>query len=165
MLGSDELGWTVERAPGSSLREPGVTPASATTLSFATWTEFEKLCGQSRVWAGVHFPDAVPAGQDIGTEVARRSFKFFQDHLNNEGQAGRFHGYKAGCRQSAASLQPSMSTSSSSRPELAKDERPYSKPGGVETAEGSSGSKKGRASVENIQLRLPATRRGYVHPW
>ena len=93
LLGSDELGWAIERATGSSLREPGVTPASPTTLSFATWTEFDKLCGQSRVWGVVHFPDAVPAGQAIGTAVAHRAFKFFQDHLNNEGQAGRFHGY------------------------------------------------------------------------
>ena len=29
------------------------------TLSFYTWSEFEKNCGYSRLYGGVNFPDAV----------------------------------------------------------------------------------------------------------
>ena len=85
---SDDLNWDIPRPAGSSVREPGVTPAANTTLSFATWTQFDEECGQSRVWGGVHFPDAVPAGQSIGREVGEEAFKFFQDHLKGEGVAG-----------------------------------------------------------------------------
>ena len=58
-LGSDELGYPVDRPAGSSDVEPGITPAADTTLVFPTWTDFAADCGQSRVWAGVHFQSAV----------------------------------------------------------------------------------------------------------
>jgi hypothetical protein len=58
-LGSDVLGFPVERLAGSSRIEPGVTPAVDTVLVFPNWTEFAADCGQSRVWAGVHFQSAV----------------------------------------------------------------------------------------------------------
>lgn len=55
----DQLNWTVSRAAGSSRIEPGVTPAAPVDLLFETWTQFAADCGQSRVWAGVHFQAAV----------------------------------------------------------------------------------------------------------
>jgi len=58
-LGSDTLGYPFEFKEGSSRIEPGVTPSADTTLIFPTWTDFEQDCGQSRVWAGVHFQSAV----------------------------------------------------------------------------------------------------------
>lgn len=58
-LGDDQLGYPVEYPAGSSRIEPGVTPSADTTLVFDTWTDFENDCGQSRVWAGVHFQSAV----------------------------------------------------------------------------------------------------------
>jgi hypothetical protein len=57
--GNDTLGWPVEFPAGSSRIEPGITPASDTTLFFPTWTDWAADCGQSRVWAGVHFQAAV----------------------------------------------------------------------------------------------------------
>ncbi len=58
-LGSDDLDWAIPHPAGSSRIEPGVTPVVDTTVRFATWTEFAADCGQSRVWAGVHFQAAV----------------------------------------------------------------------------------------------------------
>lgn len=55
----DSLDWTVSRAAGSSRVEPGITPAADLDLHFATWSDFARDCGQSRVWAGVHFQAAV----------------------------------------------------------------------------------------------------------
>lgn len=60
-LGDDNLGFPVSRPAGSSKVEPGKTPAEDTVLVFPTWTEFTQSCGQSRVWAGVHFQAAVDA--------------------------------------------------------------------------------------------------------
>jgi hypothetical protein len=64
-LGSDDLNWTVPQPAGSSRIEPGITPATDTDLYFATWTDFAEDCGQSRVWAGVHFHAAVEASADL----------------------------------------------------------------------------------------------------
>jgi hypothetical protein len=80
-LGSDSLGWTVPAPQGSSQIEPGITPAADTNLHFATWTQFETDCGQSRVWAGVHFPASVPAGCDIGRRIGVKAFQFVQAQL------------------------------------------------------------------------------------
>jgi hypothetical protein len=55
----DALNWTVDYPAGSSVVEPGFTPAADTALFFPTWTEWENDCGQSRVWGGVHFQSAV----------------------------------------------------------------------------------------------------------
>ncbi|WP_428821513.1 vanadium-dependent haloperoxidase [Microbulbifer sp. MCCC 1A16149] len=64
-LGSDLLNWSIPRSAGSSRVEPGLTPASDTSLDFPTWTSLEENCGQSRVWAGVHFQAAVDEGRRI----------------------------------------------------------------------------------------------------
>jgi hypothetical protein len=55
----DLLGYPVNWPAGSSRIEPGLTPAEDTTIVFHTWTDFAADCGQSRVWAGVHFQSAV----------------------------------------------------------------------------------------------------------
>lgn len=58
-LGTDDLDWSVPRDAGSSRIEPGLTPSADISLDFDTWTQFAADCGQSRVWAGVHFQSAV----------------------------------------------------------------------------------------------------------
>jgi hypothetical protein len=80
-LGSDDLGWSVQRSAGASRIEPGHTPARDLELRFDTWTDFAATCGTSRVWGGVHFPAAVAAGEDIGTAVAQGAVAFVRDHL------------------------------------------------------------------------------------
>jgi vanadium-dependent haloperoxidase-like protein/uncharacterized protein DUF6851 len=83
-LGSDNLGWSVHFARGSSRIEPGVTPASDIVLTFNTWTEFEQNCGLSRLWGGVHFKPAITAGRDIGHTIGNLTYEFVQDHLNGD---------------------------------------------------------------------------------
>eukprot|EP00903_Cladosiphon_okamuranus_P012371 g11596.t1 len=41
-------------------------------LSFTSWAEVSQLCGDTRVWAGLHFEGAVPAGVELcgGDEMA-----------------------------------------------------------------------------------------------
>lgn len=40
---------------GCSRREPNLTPAQDTSVTYATWDEFEYECSQTRAYAGVHF--------------------------------------------------------------------------------------------------------------
>jgi hypothetical protein len=81
-LGSDSFGWSVPAARGSSIIEPGVTPASDTVMSFATFTEFETQCGLSRFWGGVHFLSSLAAAQNMCKPIGDLAYEFVQAHLN-----------------------------------------------------------------------------------
>jgi hypothetical protein len=82
-LGSEVMGWSVPALQGSSVIEPGVTPASDVTLGpWQTWAEFEEDCGMSRVWGGVHFVAAVRASQEMCRPIGDRAYDFFRRHVN-----------------------------------------------------------------------------------
>jgi hypothetical protein len=68
---------------------PRFTPQTDIQLSFATWTEFEETCGQTRFWAGVHFPAAIPAVQLIGRDIGARAYHFLADHTAGTAQPHR----------------------------------------------------------------------------
>jgi hypothetical protein len=59
VTGTNELGWEVPFAAGSSFVEPGITPAADFAFTFDTWDEFAEVCGLTRLWSGVHFEDSV----------------------------------------------------------------------------------------------------------
>jgi hypothetical protein len=86
-LGSDAMGWSVSAPAGSSRIEPGVTPATDLTLGpFSTFTEFEEVCGVSRVWGGVHFKAAVEASQQLCRPMGDRAFEFLSRHVDGSVQ-------------------------------------------------------------------------------
>lgn len=76
--GGDALNWTVSYPAGSSRIEPGITPAADTDLFFATWSEFASDCGQSRVWAGVHFQSAVDASAQLCKAFGDTAFDYLE---------------------------------------------------------------------------------------
>ena len=76
---SDTLGFQVDRTVGSSKTEPGITPATNTTLSWKTWTEFSQDCGQSRVWAGVHFQAAVDVSNKLCSVFGDTAFEYINE--------------------------------------------------------------------------------------
>lgn len=81
-LGSDDLNWTVPAPAGSSRIEPGITPAADLDLYFPTWTQFVTDCGQSRVWAGVHFQAAVDQSRKLCDVYGDMAYDYLQA-LNN----------------------------------------------------------------------------------
>jgi len=78
-LGDDQLGYEVERPAGSSRVEPGLTPQEDTVFRWETWSEFEADCGQSRVWAGVHFQAAVDESLGRCSEFGRLANDYLAD--------------------------------------------------------------------------------------
>lgn len=81
-LGSDAFGWSVNVPAGSSVIEPGVTPATDITLGpWATFTEFEEACQSSRLWGGVHFRSALTAGQQLCQPIGDLAFEFVDRHI------------------------------------------------------------------------------------
>ena len=81
-LENDNLGFPVEFPAGSSRIEPGITPAADTTLVFDTWTDFAEDCGQSRVWAGVHFQDAIDQSKAVCSMFGDMAHAYMQTLLN-----------------------------------------------------------------------------------
>lgn len=51
--------------PDDNSTDLGITPAADTLLRFPTWTDLASDCGQSRVWAVVHFQAAVDASAAV----------------------------------------------------------------------------------------------------
>jgi hypothetical protein len=86
-LGDDMLGFPVEYPAGSSRIEPGLTPAADTTLVFNTWSEFEQDCGQSRVWAGVHFQAAVDESLALCGDFGDMAYDYMQSLIDGTAPA------------------------------------------------------------------------------
>lgn len=81
-LGSDAFGWSVTVAAGSSVIEPGVTPATDITLGpWDTFTEFDRVCSLSRVQGGVHFVPATTASQELCRPIGDLAFEFVDRHI------------------------------------------------------------------------------------
>lgn len=81
-LGSESFGWNIPVPAGSSVIEPGTTPAADVVMSFPTWTDFETICGQSRNWGGVHFQAAIQAGHDLCKPIGDIAYDFVENHIN-----------------------------------------------------------------------------------
>ncbi len=93
-LGTDSLavpggppGFPTFYAAGSSRIEPGITPAVDTTLFYPTWTEFNQDCGQSRLWAGVHFQSAIDASQAMCDDFGDMAYHYLNDLIAGDAPA------------------------------------------------------------------------------
>ena len=73
LTGTDEIGDIpahLEVKAGSSKIEPGVTPKTDINLVYTKWSDIQSVCGQSRLYGGMHFSKAIPAGEELCTGVA-----------------------------------------------------------------------------------------------
>ena len=71
---------TVVFKKGSSKIEPGKVPAADLEYNFATWSQFERDCGLSRVYGGVHFRDSI----DVVVEMAHKIAGLNSDLIMNQ---------------------------------------------------------------------------------
>mmetsp|Transcript_42003 Transcript_42003/g.88149 ORF Transcript_42003/g.88149 Transcript_42003/m.88149 type:complete len:557 (-) Transcript_42003:353-2023(-) len=67
ITGKDDIGITLSKdfEAGSSKTEPDVTPKQKITLNYNKWSDIALDCGESRLYGGMHFQAAVPAGHDL----------------------------------------------------------------------------------------------------
>ena len=77
-LGSDNLFYQIPKAAGSSRIEPGITPEVDTLLNFDSWSDFARDCGESRIWAGVHFRSAVVQSRKICNVFGDLAFNYLE---------------------------------------------------------------------------------------
>ena len=81
-FGTDTFGWSVPVPAGSSVIEPGVTPAADITLGpWPTFTDFENDCSRSRVYGGVHFTAATREAQEMCRPIGDLAFTFIRRHI------------------------------------------------------------------------------------
>jgi PAP2 superfamily len=80
--GSDRFGASVTFAPGTSVIEPGITPAASVTLSWATFTDAADEAGVSRRYGGIHFKDADLVGRMTGRLVGDQAWRKAQAYFN-----------------------------------------------------------------------------------
>ena len=77
--GSDEFGVSVELVAGA-LTEPE-NLGEKVTLEFPTFTETANMAGVSRVLGGYHIQADNVAGLELGRNVAKEAWKFYQKHV------------------------------------------------------------------------------------
>lgn len=83
-LGTDDLDLTWTRAKFASLIEPGFAPANDVAVHISSWTEFARVCRESRVDAGVHFQAAVDIGPSLGTQFGDKGYNFVMSHVRGQ---------------------------------------------------------------------------------
>jgi hypothetical protein len=77
-FGDNVLELTFSYPAGSTLVEPGLTPANDITLHFATWDDFLQKCAASRVWGGVHFTKTVEVSLGFGKQFGDLAYEWVQ---------------------------------------------------------------------------------------
>eukprot|EP00752_Nemacystus_decipiens_P017791 g15951.t1 len=86
--GTDDLDPPLEY-PAPELGEP--------MLTFTSWSEISEMCGESRLWAGLHFEGAIPAGVELcGGDRMAKSIAGSIDGLiaGDETAAVLYRGYR-----------------------------------------------------------------------
>jgi hypothetical protein len=75
VVGGDEWRTDLVFRKGSSRVEPGLTPARDITWRARTISALENMCGESRLWGGMHFSDAVPAGKRLCAGIGEMAYR------------------------------------------------------------------------------------------
>lgn len=82
--GKDYFGYTVTLPAGSSMREPGLVPATDITLTFNTYSEAAEQAGLSRCYGGIHFLTGNTEGLALGKKVGEAVFKLAEMYWNGD---------------------------------------------------------------------------------
>lgn len=82
--GNDSFPFTVAVPKGSSKFYPGKLPSSDVRLEFKSLREIGRLCGDSRLWAGVHFQPAIPAGRKLCSYIGETSQNTIDDWVSGK---------------------------------------------------------------------------------
>jgi hypothetical protein len=79
--GGDTFGASVKILQGSSAIEPGITPTTDVTLSWATFSDASNEAGWSRRYGGIHFYSGDMHGRAIGRQMAQYVYSKAQSYI------------------------------------------------------------------------------------
>jgi len=80
--GSDSFGLSVTYPPGSTVLEPGLTPAQTVVLSWNTFSEAADQAGMSRQYGGIHFQNGDLTARAKGRQIAQIVWDKAQTYIN-----------------------------------------------------------------------------------
>jgi uncharacterized protein DUF6851/vanadium-dependent haloperoxidase-like protein len=80
--GTDKIDLAFPVAKGSSLVEPGATPAGDLMLRWTSWSGFAKDCGESNLWGGQNFRSSIEAAAQYAPQIGDMAYNFVQRKLN-----------------------------------------------------------------------------------
>ena len=80
--GSDNFGGSVTLPAGSSRVEPGLTPQSDVTLSWATFSDAADQAGISRRYGGIHFQQGDLDARATGRQAAQKCWDKANAYIN-----------------------------------------------------------------------------------
>ncbi|MGZ5545773.1 MAG: vanadium-dependent haloperoxidase [Limisphaerales bacterium] len=80
--GSDTFGASVTFMPGSSVIEPGMTPATSLTLVWDTFSDASNQAGVSRRYGGIHFKGDDLTGRKVGRMIGNRAWQKALTYFN-----------------------------------------------------------------------------------
>ena len=69
-------------AAGSSKIEPGVTPSEDLFITMESLSQLDAICGESRLWGGMHFTASVPAGVALCDGL--RGYQYMDELLDGQ---------------------------------------------------------------------------------
>ena len=61
---------------GSSIIEPGITPSEDLFVTLSSLEEMNEVCGESRLWGGMHFTASIPGSQELCDGVGYDAYDF-----------------------------------------------------------------------------------------
>ena len=82
--GLESVSITVPFPAGSSLIEPGVTPNEDLSVTFPDMTNYAELCGESRLWGGMHFTQSVDASFELCEDNGRIAYEYAKSLLDGQ---------------------------------------------------------------------------------
>jgi hypothetical protein len=78
---SDAFGGSITETAGASSIEPGLTPTTDVTLSWATFSEAADQAGLSRRYGGIHFEEGDLRGRALGRAVGELAWTKAQSYI------------------------------------------------------------------------------------
>lgn len=83
--GRNYFPYTFTIPKGVSSFYPGEIPSSNVSITINRLTDWASLCGTSRLWAGVHFKPAVPAGKHLCRGLGKKAQYVTDELLEGKG--------------------------------------------------------------------------------
>ena len=83
--GKDDFPFNVTFVKGSSKFHPGQVPENDVSVTINKLSEWARLCGKSRLYAGVHFEPAVEAGEKLCEGIGKKSQEIVDRLVSGKG--------------------------------------------------------------------------------
>eukprot|EP01084_Bolivina_argentea_P246818 412988_1 len=79
---TNSVSITLPFTAGSSLIEPHITPMQDLLITFKDLTEYRNICGESRLWGGMHFTNSVLQSYELCDGLGQTGYEYAEYLLN-----------------------------------------------------------------------------------